>query len=582
MAPTDVVSQKNSRSKVAVFVELFQQARKINHQTAQLAQAQAQLKEQTRRLEQMELESRIRYRNLADAIPHIVWKAGADMTVDYFNRTWTAYTGLTLEQSCGAGWMSVFHADDLPMFMNAWREAGRMKKGFEIETRILNKADGVYRWHLIKGVPDQPVEGGEVVSWLLTCTEIHALKEIEGQLVGAKKEAEDANKAKSFFLANMSHEIRTPLSAILGFSELLFDAELRADERFSHALVIKKNGEQLLRLIDEILDISKIESNTLSLCKEKIYMRELIRAVESCLSIQAKQKNLLLDFHFAGSVPEYFYSDPTRVRQILINIVGNAVKFSGAGIVKVRLTMEPQDAGVPKLKVVVEDNGPGIDPEHIGSLFKPFSQGDGSTSRRYGGTGLGLALSRRLAQALGGDVVLESTQKGVGSRFVVTLDAPCDGAKFITGVDSRPEAGRSLPPVRPLMRNGLEQMRILVADDAPENQWLFSFFLRKAGATVAFAGDGEQVVDMALKGDYHLILMDIQMPKVDGYEATRALRAKGFKKPILAVTAHALVEEKERCLQAGCDDHLPKPVDPRVLIERIVLHCSAGAESNRH
>lgn len=557
------------RSKVAVFVELYEQSQQIKQQAEQIAESQVQ--EQARQLERLELESRIRYRNLADAIPHIVWKAAPDFTVDYFNQTWSQYTGLSFEQSSGAGWKSAFYPEDLHGFMQAWTSAAESQKNFEVEARIYNSNLREHRWHLLKVVPERGLDD-TILSWLVTSTEIHKLKEIEAQLIEAKKEADAANKAKSFFLANMSHEIRTPLGAIMGFSELLLQDDLDLREVEAHASTIKRNGEQLLKIIDEILDISKIESGSLHISKEKVYLADLAKSVESYVTIQASKKNLGLTFEIEGKVPEYIYSDTTRLRQILTNIIGNAVKFTHAGLIRVIIKYE-RNIHNGKTYFVIKDQGPGIDEKYINVLFKPFSQGDSSTSRKYGGTGLGLALSRKLARALDGDLVLSETKPGEGSTFTISVGSPLDSnARWIEtlGPGLNRFVGKSMK--QPLIRRGLEGIKVLVADDAIENQRLIRYFLEKAGATVEIANDGEEAIAKAINGDHNLVLMDIQMPGVDGYQATQALRSRGFTKPILAVTAHALIEERERCLNVGCTDHLSKPLDPRILVECVALH----------
>jgi signal transduction histidine kinase len=560
------------RSKVSVFVDLMEQTHKIKIQSDQLAEIQR--KEQQRQLELLEFQSRVRYKNLADAIPHIVWKAGADQTADYFNRTWVNYTGLSSEQSFGSGWKAAFHANDLPGFISSWKEASQVQSDFEMEVRIYNKKLQDYRWHLLKAVPDK-TEEDRIVSWLLSCTEIHTLKEYEAQLIEAKKEADAANRAKSFFLANMSHEIRTPLGAIMGFSDLLLQEETDIHDVSEYAHTIKRSGEQLLKIIDEILDISKVESGSLRVVREKIDLRELVGSVQSYLKIQAAKKNLQLRFELDGPVPERFFSDATRVKQILTNIIGNAVKFSSGGEVNVFISSLKVEGDL-KVLFKVEDQGPGIDEKYLEAIFKPFSQGDSSTSRKYGGTGLGLALSRKLAKALGGDVELLRSEKGRGSAFQITLSAQVKGeVEMINSLKERKKVsqdGRSLRQKE--IKTVLRGVKVLVADDAEENQRLITWFLEKAGAQVEHAYDGREAVDKALHGTQDLVLMDIQMPEVDGYQATRELRRKGYSRPIIAVTAHALVEERMRCFDAGCTDYLSKPINVQKLLSLVSKHTS--------
>jgi CheY-like chemotaxis protein len=262
------------------------------------------------------------------------------------------------------------------------------------------------------------------------------------------------------------------------------------------------------------------------------------------------------------------------VRQILLNIIGNAVKFSNDGEIRISLKTAVQ-GGEEKMCFTIKDNGPGIDEKYMSSIFKPFSQGDSSTSRKYGGTGLGLALSRKLARSLGGDVELLNSKMGEGSTFMVSLATQMrdETVTMITELD-QDEAQKQQKAAKNKMKieKVLQGINVLVAEDAIENQKLLTWFLEKAGASVDLAQNGREAIERALSGHHDLVLMDIQMPEVDGYEATKTLRQKGFTTPIVAVTAHALVEERQRCLEAGCTDHLSKPIDVHQLIDKVTRY----------
>lgn len=553
------------RSKVNVFVDLFRKSRQLKEQAAMIRESE--MRERYLRLAELEVESLKRYRNLADAIPHLVWRARADGTLDYFNRGWSEYTGLTLEQSVGNGWQSAFDPDDLAHFLKLWMMAMQSGKSFDLEARIQGLDRG-FRWHWVQVVAEHS-QSGSCLAWLGTCTDIHDRKRTESKLIEAQRAAQAANHAKTTFLANMSHEIRTPMNAILGFTELIRDANQDRKARIECIDTVQRNGRQLLRIIDEILDISKIEVGHLELESVPVQLDQLLRDLKALLSLQTDEKGLSLDFDLKTPVPGAIYSDPTRLRQILVNIIANAIKFTFKGGISVEL--EWLDSTVPqngRLCIRIQDTGKGVESNQIERLFQPFVQGDSSTTRHFGGSGLGLALSREFARALGGDVVLEFTEVGKGSRFRVEIPARVvENSSQLKALDLdrfKPSEPWAMPQDKPL-----KDIHVLLVDDLEDNRDLLSQVLAMAGARVDLAENGEEGVQKALSGSHEVVLMDIQMPKLDGYEATRALRSKGYHKPIIALTAYALREERERCLQVGCDDHLTKPIKLDVLIDQV-------------
>jgi len=382
----------------------------------------------------------------------------------------------------------------------------------------------------------------------------------------AKQEAELANKAKTAFLANMSHEIRTPMTAVLGFSELLRDPLISAAQRADALARIDKSGRTLLRIIDDILDISKIEAGKLSTEKVRFSPFEVIMEITALLQPQAEKKGLILKTSFSHSVPEIASSDPVRIRQILTNLIGNAIKFTQKGKITVEVTTEVREHKQFMIFKVI-DSGIGITEQDQKKLFHPFTQVDDSNIRTFGGTGLGLVISKRLSQQLGGDLVILESQPGQGSCFMVHIDA----GPFENVLHKKPEmeyATVELGKIRaPHLR--LDSTRILVVDDIADNQVLMRAYLESAGAHVEVAGDGEQAVSKAAARDYDIILMDIQMPQMDGIQATKKLRAQGYQRPILAMTAHALHEEVHRSKEAGCDEHLTKPITKQTLVQAL-------------
>lgn len=556
------------RSKVSVFADLFEKSKIIEEQALQIKE-NAQ-NERYLRLAQLEVENLKRYRNLADSIPHSVWRAKPDGTMDYFNRVWTEYTGLTDNQSMGAGWQSSFHPDDLRVFLKAWMKSISLSENFQVECRIQN-SHGEFRWNIIRVVAEYRFDG-EIVAWLGTCTDFHERKIIEEKLSKAQQEAEAANVAKTNFLANMSHEIRTPLNSILGFTELMLNPQYSVAEQAKSLLTIKKNGQILLKIIDEILDISKVETGHLEMDEVETDLCRLVSQVYSLLEVQAQEKKLEFNLTCTTLIPTKIITDPTRYQQILVNIIGNSLKFTEKGKVEFDMSWHPDannsDLGV--LRCQVTDTGIGIDYDDMKNLFKPFVQVDSSKTRRFGGTGLGLALSRRLAKGLNGDTYIKESEPGKGSVFVIeirTQAAP--DAKLENSLTAHV---KDFDLVQTGSKSILKNTKVLVVDDSSDNRDLITQFLQAAGAEVDCASDGIDGISKALSNEYQVILMDIQMPILDGYKATTQLRLQGYDRPIIALTAHALKQEKINSINAGCNDHLTKPIDRKTLIEQVNKH----------
>ncbi len=400
----------------------------------------------------------------------------------------------------------------------------------------------------------------------------------------AMERAEHANQAKSEFLANMSHEIRTPMTAILGFADVLLDGvdpSRTPPEQIAAIETIKHNGEYLLEIINDILDISKIEVGKLEIERVRCSPLQVVADVQSLMQVRADAKSLFFEVEYAGAMPESVWCDPTRLKQILVNLIGNAIKFTEQGGVRLvvrHLHRDPTggaQADEPLLQFEVIDTGVGIAPAQMTRLFQPFSQGDASTTRKFGGTGLGLVISKRLANMLGGDVTAES-QPGVGSTFRVTVaTGPHEGVRMIADPAAAAAATAETEQTVATGPNtaGLN-CRILLAEDGPDNQRLIVRMLEMAGADVTVAEHGKLAVEAALTASdqgqpFDVILMDMQMPCMDGYEATRLLRENGYTNPIIALTAHAMAKDRQKCIDAGCDEYLTKPIDRRRIIDTI-------------
>ena len=391
--------------------------------------------------------------------------------------------------------------------------------------------------------------------------------------------AEAASRSKSAFLANMSHEIRTPLSAIVGYADLLVDpaADPASDERAAAPDGIRRNARHLLGLIGDILDVSKIEAGKMAVERLPVDLPQLVAEVASLMRPRAVAKGLSFGVAFDGPVPRTVHTDPLRLKQVLVNLIGNATKFTAAGSVTLRV------ACGSTLSFVVVDTGIGMTADQAHRLFQPFTQADESTTRRFGGTGLGLTISRRLAELLGGGLTVTSTP-GRGSAFTATVD-PGDlaGVDRLTGLT---EAG--LRPVEPAAADGdlprLDGRRVLLAEDGEDNQLLIGFYLRRTGAELTVADNGRIALDRAVAAaaagrPFDLVLTDMQMPELDGYGLAAALRRGGLTVPIVALTAHAMAGDRERCLAAGCTDYLAKPVD-RVALVRMIARLTAPGDGS--
>ena len=399
------------------------------------------------------------------------------------------------------------------------------------------------------------------------------------QLQEANELADAANRAKSDFLANMSHEIRTPMTAILGYVEVLRDDNRDRPATLDSLATIYRNGSHLLQIINDILDLSKIESGKLTVETISCSPLDVVGEVVSLMRPRAVEKGISFEFHTRGPIPAVIQSDPTRLRQILLNLVSNAIKFTRQG--EVRLAARLLNEGPSRIEFEISDTGMGMTPSEMQRLFNPFTQADSSITRHYGGTGLGLTISQRLARILGGAIHVES-QPDRGSCFRVTVaTGPLEGVALLQKPDlamAGNEPPASLPPTQ-------LSCRVLLAEDGPDNQRLIAHLLRKAGARVEVVENGQLAVDQAIaaaaqNAPFDLILMDMQMPVLDGYSATRQLRMRGYTHPIVALTAHAMQGDREKCLAAGCDAFATKPIDRRALIDVVARYAATSEVSS--
>jgi PAS domain S-box-containing protein len=499
-------------------------------------------------------------------------------------------------------WKAKIHPNDRDRLVAAIREhlEGRSPSVCE-ECRMVDKT-GKWRWMAVRGKVVVWNRSGQPLRVAGTTCDIHeqklaeeervyyteALRSANRTLEEFSRAADNANRAKSEFVANMSHEIRTPMTAILGFTDILLGT-LHDAEAIGAAEVIKRNGEYLLEIINDILDLSKIEAGKMEVHLAPCSPSEVLCEVASLMQVRADARNLTLNFSSDGPLPQLISTDPLRLRQILINLIGNALKFTEKGGVRVVTRVLAAETASPRLQIDVIDTGIGMTPDQMARLFKPFEQGDSTASRRFGGTGLGLAISRRLAEMLGGGITL-SSQLGVGSAFQVTiatglLDGISQSVDLAAAISQH--AGSPRQAKEPTIRL---DCRVLLVEDGPDNQRLIAHLLKKAGAEVAIAQNGVEAIERMTASmsenakdgrAFDVVLMDVQMPRMDGYEATRILRQQGCSTPIIALTANAMRDDQAKCLEAGCDHYLSKPIDRAQLLSAIHEQLQRTSPSSR-
>lgn len=500
------------------------------------------------------MPSEIHLREMVDAIPQIIWISRPDGYHEYYNRRWYEFTGMPVGSTDGISntWQGVFHPDDIERSNLAWHESLRSGTPYEIEYR-LRRHDGTYRWILGRAAPLRDASG-TIAKWYGTCTDIQ-------ELVDARTKAEAANIAKSEFLANMSHEIRTPMNAIVGLSSILARQPGLSAKQLQFVETLQSSGNALLALINDLLDISKIEARSVKLEALPISLATLTEEVMGMLRVPAEQKGLQLQADTTAIAGIMHVGDPTRLRQILLNLCSNAVKFTPTGSVSIRLERQAAvKKGCDAITIHVRDTGFGIPAEKLETVFDKFVQADSSVSRKFGGTGLGLTISRSLAEMMGGTLTVTSSSDQ-GSIFTVRVCLPQVAATSAPRTASAIEVPEST-------------YRILLVEDHPANILVATTLLDLFGYRYEVAMHAEEAFAMATTKPFDLVLMDVQMPGKDGFEVTRMLRAHEAshgkaRVPILGMTAHALAGDRERCIEAGMDDYLSKPFEAADFHEKL-------------
>lgn len=471
-------------------------------------------------------------------------------TIEYVNPKFVQVTGYLAEEALGRNPRILKSGlTGIPVYSELWRT---ITSGDIWEGEFINKKkNGEVYWESARIAPIKN-NTGRTTHFVAIKEDITERKKFEEALQSARERADNANRSKSEFLANMSHEIRTPMNAIIGMTDLAVDMAVNAEQK-DYLSMIKQASESLLTIINEILDFSKIEAGRLDIENIDFGLHETVKNVMNTFKFQACKKGVELSCHIAADVPETVKGDPTRIRQILLNLVGNAMKFTDKGIVSIELKNNGEGKkGSPVLLFSVKDTGIGIAPGKKEKIFESFSQADASTSRKYGGTGLGLTISMNLVRMMGGKIWVESTPE-VGSVFHFTI-------RFTEG---DPEKVKKAVPEQ-VIPSTMQPLRILLVEDNALNQILAVRLLEKYGHTVTLANNGKEALSLLANNEFDAVFMDVQMPEMDGYETTKAIRSGSgvlnVNVPIIAMTANAMEGDRETCLAAGMDDYVSKPI----------------------
>ncbi|MHC0061480.1 ATP-binding protein [Nostoc sp. UIC 10890] len=539
---------------------------RTNEITKTNEQLQQEILERQRILEVLR-QSEERYRYLAEAIPQLVWTTNPNGECDYFNQNWCDYTGLTLEQSLGSGWLAALHPDDIQSADEVWSNAVKNGIMYNNEYRFKRASDGSYRWQLARGLPLKD-EQGFVVKWFGTCTDIHEQKQILEERAHlleleqvARAKAETANRIKDEFLAVLSHELRTPLNAILGWSKLLQTRRLDQVKTSEALATIERNATLQVQLIEDLLDISRILQGKLTLNITKINLESTVLSALETMQLAAETKLIEVNTAFEPDVGEVL-GDSTRLQQVVWNLLSNAVKFTPKGG-KVEVRLEQADGYA---QIVVSDTGKGISADFLPFVFDYFRQADSTSTRNFGGLGLGLAIVRNIIEMHGGMVKAESHGEGKGAIFTVSLPLLPDESPSLTDEQNYPAflVPNSLP---------LNGIRVLVVDDDADSRDFVAFVLEQDGAFVIAVSSAYEALQTLAEVKLDVLVSDISMPDMDGYMLIHQVRnlipEQVGQIPAIALTAFARNDDQQEALKAGFQMHLPKPLNPEELIAAI-------------
>jgi PAS domain S-box-containing protein len=492
-------------------------------------------------------EGGLRFRALADIVPIMIWTSGADKLCTWFNQQWLSFVGRTLEQELGNGWIEDVHVDDVALCFDTYVQAFDARLPFTRSHR-LKRGDGEYRWVLDKAIP-LFAPSGHFTGYMGCCVDITEQKQVEEAL-------READRRKDAFLANMSHEIRNPMTSILAYADILL-SHLRDPDDIECVRTIKQGGNHLLELISDVLDLSKIGSGKLKIHREIVSLPTLLNAVHSLMAVQAKEKKLPLILQYEGAVPEKIETDRTRLRQILLNLVSNAVKFTEQGKVQIVARFLANDS---TLEVEVGDTGIGIAKEQQGRLFEPFVQADGPAGREHEGTGLGLAITKRLVEMLGGEISFES-EFSRGSTFRVKM--PLVSAHAVASVADK--------DVRSNHSGAGRKIKILLVDDNQMVCRSMARLLEMSGHEVAVAFNGQAALETAAVFQPDVFVLDLKLPDMSGHELLRRLKALQSLQHTKSIALTGFSEEFRRSDDVEFDHLLTKPVDAKELETLLVF-----------
>ncbi|MDF5731430.1 MAG: ATP-binding protein [Rhizonema sp. PD38] len=531
-------------------------------------QLHQEITERQRVLEALRLSEK-RYRYLAEAIPQLIWTTNGEGECDYFNQNWCDYTGLTLEESLGSGWLAALHPDDVQNAYEVWLKAVKTGTLYEGEQRFKRAADGSYRWQLTRALPLKD-EQGCVVKWLGTCTDIDEQKQIQQERAklleleqAARAKAETANRIKDEFLAVLSHELRTPLHAILGWSRLLQKPKLDSARTTQAILIIERNAKLQAQLIEDLLDISKILQGKLTINTTNVNLKSIVLAALETLHFAVQSKSIQVNSVFElkmGSI----MGDSTRLQQVVWNLLTNAVKFTpNGGTINVRLA-QTEDGYA---QIIVSDTGKGISTEFLPYVFDYFRQADSSITRQFGGLGLGLAIVRNIVDMHGGTIKAESLGENQGATFIVNLPLVHD--ESLKRTDENFHSSTLAPNFLTL-----SEVQILVIDDDADSRDFVAFVLEQHGAHVIAVSSAFEALQVLEQEKPDVLVSDISMPDIDGYALMRQVRSwtpeQGGQIPAIALTAFARTFDQQLAVSSGFQEHLPKPLYPEKLVATVV------------
>ena len=513
------------------------------------------------RIEQSEKQFRL----VTDAMPQKITTSDHEGNITFFNHQWINETGYALEELQNGGWQKTIHPDDIEITKNSWVNAIKFETAFEVECRILHKKWG-YRWNLSRAVPIKD-DNGKVIMWVGTHTDIHDHKEAKSKAESAVLIAEEAVKAKQQFLSNMSHEIRTPMNSIIGFTNVVLKTNL-TDKQKEYINAVKVSGESLVVLIDDILDLAKVDAGKMIFEHTPFYLFSSVSDMLHLFETKIQEKNLTLIKQYDTSIPPVVVGDALRLRQIILNLVNNAVKFTTKGTITISIRKRTEDSENVTVEFIVKDTGMGIEEKNLDQIFNSFQQVAFETNRLYGGTGLGLAIVKQLVSLQGGTVKVKS-KLGEGSTFSFTLNFKKIKAKFIK------ENNKTDAPVKKEIASPeyLHKVKILAVEDIDLNQLLIKIMVTDFGFDIDIAANGKIALEYLAKNKYDLILMDLLMPVMNGFEATEMIRKKMKSKiPIIALTADVTTVDLKKCKALGMNDYISKPINEKELLTKITKY----------